>query len=127
MEDISLHGPRSKVLCFDLRLYRNGYVLMPGDFPVGIRNFVEENTANGKAIDSKNGLNQRLDCRGTRQFVNLWNNLKEIAHCKNSTTLLYRYVVRNTLQPSQQRGQSLVRNNAINDCESIAINRGFQV
>jgi hypothetical protein len=54
MKDISLHRPGSESVGLDFLLYRNGYVLMPGNFPVGIRNLVEKNSSYGKEPGSKN-------------------------------------------------------------------------
>ena len=48
MEDAGLGGPWAEAGYLEALLYRDGDVLVPRDFPVRVRNFVEEDAADGK-------------------------------------------------------------------------------
>jgi len=53
VEDVCLDRPWSEALRFDAFLDGDGHVLMPGNFPVGAGDFVEEDAADGDRMFSR--------------------------------------------------------------------------
>lgn len=57
MQDIGLDGPGSEALCLNFLMNGDCDILVPRDFRVGIRYFVEENASYREGLGTENGLN----------------------------------------------------------------------
>ena len=71
MEDVCFDRPRTEAFGFDAFLNGDHYVLVPGNFPVGIRDFVEEDAADGEGFCAENWLDQRANRGGVGEFADL--------------------------------------------------------
>jgi len=68
MRHTVLHRPAEKAGRLDVIGHRNGGILMPRDFPVRLRGFIEERGAHRKGISSESGISKGLDCACVRQY-----------------------------------------------------------
>ena len=58
MQDIGLGGPGSKAFRLDLCLNCDCDILMPRNFPVGVRYFVEEYSTRREVPRAENGIDE---------------------------------------------------------------------
>ena len=107
MKDTSLHTPRTKPVGINSLLHCYGYVLMPGHFPVGVRNLVEQDSANREEFVAKNCLHERAHCGRLGKRDNC-RNLQKIANCKDAPVSKQRPVFRHICQRCNQINDLLV-------------------
>ncbi len=98
VEHVRLDRPRPEPLDLDALFDSNGYVLVPGNLPVRIRNLVEENAPDSKEPISENRLDQRPDRLRVGQFPHLRRYVQQVADSEDPATLAHRSDVANMLQ-----------------------------
>src|SRR5882672_8035741 len=68
-----LYRPRAEVWDIFSHSNRNGFVLVPNYFPIGVGGLVEQDAANDKAFLPEYGGSELLDRFRYRQFAHHWN------------------------------------------------------
>lgn len=87
-----------RTLGLDAVVHGNGHVLVPWNFPVRVRNLVEEDAPNRKGSLSENRLDQRSDCLRVRQFPHLRRHVQQVADGEGAIPLAHRSGVADALQ-----------------------------
>ena len=87
MKNISLDRPRSEPFRLDSLLYRNRYILMPGNLPICISNLVEENAPHRKKVWPENWFDQGSNSRGIGKCAHLCRYIQQIAYREDTPTL----------------------------------------
>lgn len=121
MKNVCLDGPWSEAFGLDSFLNCNGHVLMPGHFPVGVGDLVEENSSYRDKVRSKNWLDQRTNDSGIGQFLHLCRYIQQIADSKDAAAFANGAFLVNALYGRKEPSGFIWRQNAFTNRETVVL------